>query len=310
MKHVTVALRDFAVPVPRTGSIEAHSGYGRAAADGQEIHVRVQQKRKKSDPSYEPEVLIRRSFDREGYRFQIDGRMDGIFKHDPPKIEEIKTGFNIRDLAHRLSDNPLNHPYCLQLRTYGYFYWLEHRVVPTLMFHLVSSRNGESLDLETALDLPAYEKWLEIRLDELVSDVKKAEKRAARRRKIAACLSFPYENARPGQIELIETIEQGMSDGSRMLIQAPTGMGKTVGVLYPVLKEALRRGQNVVYVTPKNSQHSVAEDAVTRFQETGSKIRSLSITAKSKICFKNEPLCDPEYCEYALDHYTKVHENG
>src|SRR5512143_2695584 len=310
MKLVTVALRDFAVPVPMTGSIEAHSGYGRAAADGQEIHVRVQQKRAKSDPSYESEVMIRRSFDREGYRFQIDGRMDGIFRHDPPKIEEIKTGFNIRELAHRLSDSPLNHPYCLQLRTYGYFYWLEHRVFPTLTFHLVSSRNGESLSLETALDLPAYEKWLEIRLDELVSEVKKVEKRAARRRKIAASLSFPYENPRPGQIELIDTIEQGMSDGSRMLIQAPTGLGKTVGVLYPVLKEALSRGQNVVYVTPKNSQHSVAEDAVTRFQETGAKLKSLSVTAKSKICFKNEPLCDPLYCEYARDHYTKIHENG
>jgi DNA excision repair protein ERCC-2 len=174
----------------------------------------------------------------------------------------------------------------------------------------VSSRNGESLDLELTLDLPAYEKWLEMRLDELVLEVKKAEKRAARRKKIAACLSFPYENPRPGQVELIHTIEQGMSEGSRVLIQAPTGLGKTVGVLYPILKEAMSRGQKVVYVTPKNSQHSVAEDAVTRFQETGAKLKSLSITAKSKICFKNEPLCDPEYCEYARDYYTKVHKNG
>ena len=84
-----------------------------------------------------------------------------------------------------------------------------------------------------------------------------------------------------------------------MLIQAPTGLGKTVGVLYPVLKEALSRGQRVVYVTPKNSQHLVAEDAVGRFQDTGSKIKSLTITAKSKICFQNEPLCDPAFCEYA-----------
>jgi DNA excision repair protein ERCC-2 len=310
MKNVTVALRDFAVPVPRTGSIEAYSGYGRAAADGQEIHIRVQQKRAKSDPSYESEVLIRRSFEREGYRFHIGGRMDGIFRNDPPKIEEIKTAFNIRELARRLVDGPLNHPYCLQLRTYGYFHWLEHRVVPTLTFHLVSSRNGASLDLETELDLPAYEQWLEIRLDELVSEVKRAEKRAARRRKIATCLSFPYENPRPGQNELIDTIEQGMNERRPMLIQAPTGMGKTVGVLYPVLKEAVSRGRNVIYVTPKNSQHSVAEDAVTRFQETGAKLRSLSMTAKSKICFKNAPLCDPEYCEYARDHYTKVYENG
>ena len=310
MKLIPVALRDFALPVPRTGSIEAHSGYGRAAAEGQEIHARVQKKRAKSDSSYEAEVAISSSFEREGYRFRIDGRMDGIFRRDPPGIEEIKTAFNIRNLAQRLSGDPLLHPYCLQLLTYGYFTWLEHRVLPTLTFHLVSTRNRDSLDLVVTLDLPAYEKWLDLRLDELAAEAKKAEKRSFRRRKVAAGFTFPFENPRPGQIELMETIEQGMQEQRPMLIQAPTGLGKTAGVLYPVLKEALGRGQRVVYVTPKNSQHLVAEDAVGRFQESGSKIKSLTITAKSKICFKNEPLCDPAYCEYARDYYTKVREQG
>ncbi len=310
LKLVTVALRDFALPVPRTGSIEAHSGYGRAAAEGREIHIRVQKKRAKTDPSYEAEVPISRSFDREGYRFRIDGRMDGLFRQGPPKIEEIKTGFNIRELQSRLFNNPLGHPYSLQLQTYGYFSWLESRVVPKLTFHLVSFRSYESLDLDQELDLPAYEKWLELRLDELVLDVRKAEKRAARRKKIAADFAFPFEKPRPGQTELIQTIEEGMEERRPMLIQAPTGLGKTAGVLYPVLKEALARGQRVVYITPKNSQHSVAEDAVMRFQDSGSNVKSLSLTAKSRICFKNEPLCNPDFCEYARDYYAKLQENG
>ncbi len=108
----------------------------------------------------------------------------------------------------------------------------------------------------------------------------------------------------------MHSIEQGMQDGSPMLIQAPTGLGKTVGVLYPVLKEALSRGQKVVYVTPKNSQHAVAEDAVMRFFDAGAKLKSLTISAKSRICFKNEPLCNPDYCEYARDYYAKVFEHG
>ena len=310
MKQITIPLTEFALPVPRTGSIEAHSGFGRSAADGQEIHVRVQRKRAKADTLYQAEVPASCLFDREGYRFRIDGRMDGIFRHDPPRIEEIKTGFNIRDLARRLADNPLGHPYCLQLLTYGYFHWREHQVLPRLSFHLVSSRNGESDDLELPLDLPSYEEWLERRLDELVVEAGKAEKRAVRRRKVVADFAFPFTNPRPGQIELMDEIVQGMAEGRPMLIQAPTGLGKTVGVLYPVLKEALGRGQRVVYVTPKNSQHSVAEDAVTRFQEAGSNVKSLSITAKAKICFKNEPLCTPDYCEYARDYYEKVHAHG
>ena len=87
-------------------------------------------------------------------------------------------------------------------------------------------------------------------------------------------------------------------------------MGKTAGVLFPVLKDALSRGQRVIYVTPKNSQHAVAEDAAARFEDAGSKIRALTITAKGKICLKEEPLCDPAFCEYADGYHTKMRENA
>jgi len=306
-KLITIPLRDFALPVPRTGSIEAQSGYGRSAAEGQEIHARVQKKRAKADPLYQPEVAVSCQFDREGYRFRVDGRMDGFFRHDPPKIEEIKSGFNILELSRKLADSPTDHPYGLQLLTYGYFYWREHNVLPALYFHLVSSRSGDSRDLDLSLDLSLYEEWLDSRLDELVVEAGLAEKRAARRRKMSSLFTFPFPNPRPGQIELMQEIEQGMTEGNPMLVQAPTGLGKTVDVLYPVLKEALSRGQKTVYVTPKNSQHSVAEDAIDRFKESGARVKSLSITAKSKICFKDEPLCSPEYCEYARDYYAKIH---
>lgn len=309
-KLVTIPLTDFALPVPRTGSIEAHSGYGRASAEGREIHARVQRKRAKADPLYQPEAPVSSLFERDGYGFRIDGRMDGIFRSDPPKIEEIKSSFNVRELLSRLADSPMDHPYCLQLLSYGYFYWREHKVIPALSFHLVSSRSGESLDLDLELDRARYESWLELRLGELAVEARQAEKRAARRRKVAAGFVFPFPVPRPGQVELMQEIEQGMAEGRPMLIQAPTGLGKTAGVLYPVLREALSRGQKVVYVTPKNSQHSVAEDAIGRFQETGARVKSLSITAKAKICFKNEPLCNPGFCEYARDYYAKVHEHG
>ncbi|MRR55900.1 MAG: ATP-dependent DNA helicase [Deltaproteobacteria bacterium] len=309
-KLITIPVHGFALPVPRSGSIEAHSGYGRAAADGREIHLRVQKKRTKADPLYQAEVPVCCQFDRGGFTFRIEGRLDGIFRHDLPRIEEIKSAFNVRELSRRLAGNPLDHPYGLQLLSYGYFHWREHQVSPALSFHLVSSRSGEAENLDISLDLPLYEQWLESRLDELVIEAKQAVKRAARRRKIAAGFTFPFPKPRPGQIELMQEIEQGMAEGKPLLIQAPTGLGKTVGVLYPVLREALGRGQRVVYVTPKNSQHSVAEDAVSRFQETGARVKSLSITAKAKICFKNEPLCNPDYCEYARDYYAKLYAQG
>jgi len=309
MKKVSLAIRDFALPVPRKGSIDALSGYGRASAIGQETHQIIQSKRAQEHDNYEAEVAITHEFERGGFIFEVSGRMDGLFSGKTPKIEEIKTTFSVWELHRRLRDAPNQHPYCLQLQTYGYLYWLQNKVMPKLSFHLVSTRKTEEEDLDIRLDLGVYEAWLDLRLNELVEEAQHAEKRAAKRRKNAEAFTFPFEKPRTGQIELIQTIDEGMSEHRRMLIQAPTGLGKTVGVLFPALREALSRGQRVIYVTPKNSQHSVAEDAVVKLQETGAKIRSLTVTAKSKICFKNEPLCNPEYCEFAKDHYTKVAEH-
>lgn len=127
---------------------------------------------------------------------------------------------------------------------------------------------------------------------------------------MAGRFPFPFAEPRPGQVELMQEIELGMAEGRRMLVQAPTGLGKTVGVLHPVLKEALGRGQTVWYVTPKNSQHGVAEDALERLREAGAQLRSLTVTAKWKICLKEEPICTPEYCESARNYYGKVASGG
>jgi DNA excision repair protein ERCC-2 len=311
MKLIKLALREFALPTPRTGSIEMNSGYGRAMIEGIELHQRVQQKRLEEHDDYEAEVAFSHTFERQGFQFQIDGRMDGVFDEggETPKIEEIKSTFEVQELAKKLRYADLSHPYCLQLLSYGYIYYLQNEVIPELSFHLVSTRSRDFEDLSMTLDTKTYEEWLELRLDELVEEAIRAEKRSERRRKVAGKFPFPFEKPRSGQVELIETIEQGMREGKRMLVQAPTGLGKTVGVLYTALKDALSRGQRVVYVTPKNSQHSVAEDAVERFQDTGSSVKSLTINAKSKMCMKAEPLCNPRYCEYAKDYYEKVAKN-
>ncbi len=309
LKTVQVSIGEFALPVPRTGSIDLLSGYGRVTELGIEIHQSVQKRRAREFDDYESEVPIAMEFERGPYLFRVSGRMDGLFRGVKPRIEEIKSTFTTRELAKRIRQKPLDHPYALQLQTYGYFFWKQEGVVPALSFHLVSTRNFDSEDMDFFLDVEGYEAWLDRRLAELEEEARAAEKRASRRRKEAANLAFPFEQPREGQLELIATIEKGMEEKKRLLLQAPTGLGKTVGVLYPSLKEALARGQRVVYVTPKNSQHAVAEDAVERLQDKGAKIRSLTITAKSKICFKNEPLCNPEYCEYAKDHYTKLYEH-
>ena len=40
----------------------------------------------------------------------------------------------------------------------------------------------------------------------------------------------------------------------------------------------------------------------------GLKMKTVTLTAKSKICFKEEQSCNPEQCEYAKGHYDRVNE--
>jgi DNA excision repair protein ERCC-2 len=305
---IPISVGDLAVPEPLLGSLESHSGFG-AAAEGLEIHQRVQRRRAKADASYQAEVPVCRELEWQGHRFQVKGRMDGVFRGQLLRIEEIKTSFSVHELARRLAVQP-EHPYCLQLRTYGYFHWLETGEVPELTLHLVSSRNGRSEDLTVPLNLPGYQAWLERRLEALAKEARLAGQRSRRRRQVAAAFAFPFPEPRPGQRELMQAVNQSLELERVLLLQAATGLGKTVGVLHPVLTEALGRGQQVCYVTPKNSQHAVAEDAVARFRKAGAPLKSLCITAKQKICLQDEPVCHPDHCEYARDYYTKLAGSG
>lgn len=308
MRKVSLDVRQFAVPCPRVGNIETHSGYGPPPVSGQEIHLMVQRQRRRENSDYEAEKRLAYQFERGPYQFNISGRADG-FVESPALIEEIKSAFDVEELYSKLLKEP-NHPYIWQLRTYGYFFYKEHGLVPSLNLHLVSSRNFRNKDVKIHLDVDAYEDWLELRLEELVVETKAKEKLLKKRQKIAEEMTFPFAAPRRGQKELVETVAENFDKARPLLVQAPTGLGKTAGILYPALKESLARGQKVIYVTPKNSQHTVAEEAVEKIQEQGCKIRPLTITAKSKMCLKAEPLCNPKYCEFAKDYYKKIYDHG
>lgn len=301
-----MSLQSFAIPAPRKGSLESSQG-PHSAQKGIELHQRVQAEKKEEFSDYQFEVPVAARFEREEWVFEVTGRMDGFFPGSRPRIEEIKSSFNIFDLSKKIKEQRFDHSYFLQLVSYGYFYWKKEGVKPELSFEFVSSRRNERYAFEVYWSVKEYEEWLERRLNELVSEARLAEKRLKRRQKLSGNIPFPFSLPRKGQTELMSFIDKGIEEKKKMLIQAPTGMGKTIGVLYPMLKEALQRGQRVLYLTPKNSQQGVAEEAVSKFQSQGHPLKSLTITAKSKICMKAEPLCNPEYCEFARDYYDKIH---
>lgn len=307
MAKIQLSVSEFALPVPRTGHIEAESGYGGLPEVGGEIHRFLQSLRAGRHPEFQAEKSISHTFEREGYSFVISGRMDGFYDRETPLIEEIKSTFYAGELLNRLQERP-DHPYRLQLRTYGYLHWLQTQKLPKLSLLVVSSRDRKLEEIPVDLDRAEYESWLELRLQELVEEAREFEKIDKRRKDVAKSFVFPFPEPRAGQIELMQTVEESLAEKRPLLVQAPTGLGKTAGVLAPVLKEALARGQKTLYLTPKNSQHAVAEQTLEKIQETGAKVKAMTLTAKSKMCFKNEPVCNPRVCEYARNYYDKVHD--
>ena len=74
--------------------------------------------------------------------------------------------------------------------------------------------------------------------------------------------------------------------------------------------KALGEGKlsHIFYLTAKNSTRLAAEEAFARMQEKGLRLRRVSLTAKDRICFLPERLCNPDDCPYAKGYYDRVQD--
>jgi DNA excision repair protein ERCC-2 len=54
-------------------------------------------------------------------------------------------------------------------------------------------------------------------------------------------LDFPFETYRSGQRQMAVAVYRVIRDKGQAIIQAPTGIGKTMAALYPALKAMERR---------------------------------------------------------------------
>jgi DNA excision repair protein ERCC-2 len=313
-----LAVRDFVAPLERSGSlnqIRTFSLLGALRQVGAEIHAHIQEQEKASIPGYRCEVFLRQTLTLPQGLLRIAGRLDGLYENSQRVlIEEIKTTTNLYGLLSELENNP-EHPYMLQAKMYAWMlaassdFELGQRDLVTRM-RLVSAHDPSEqkfMELPFTGDIwPEFGRWVERRARDLLVLHQQNRERQSERRLIGLGLAFPFAQVRPGQAELSAMVEQAIASGHRLLLQAPTGMGKTAGVLFPHLREALKEGRQVFYVTPKNTQHQVALEAVALLSNQGHAVRAVALTSKEKSCLKEEVICDPRVCEYAKDYYDKL----
>ncbi|MCL2064147.1 MAG: ATP-dependent DNA helicase [Candidatus Cloacimonetes bacterium] len=121
-------------------------------------------------------------------------------------------------------------------------------------------------------------------------------------------LEFPYK-FRFEQRKMAVAVYKNISKGTNLYSRAPTGTGKTLATLYPALKAlGEEKTEKIFYLTAKTVGRKVAESSIQLMQNKGADIRYCVLTAKEKACLKEFPLCDPDFCEYAVEYYRKQKE--
>ncbi len=123
-------------------------------------------------------------------------------------------------------------------------------------------------------------------------------------------MEFPF-SYRPGQRELMAQVYSSIEKGQELFVMAPTGVGKTIANVYPSLKAlSLGLSEKIFYLTAKTITRKVAADclALLRSATGGLRVKSVTLTAKEKICPMEKCECEPDKCPYAKGHFDRIND--
>ena len=301
-KIIQISVRNLVEYVFRGGDISL--GYfGRSRlVEGTRAHQKIQKKRGKG---YQKEVSISDKIVSKNIILKLRGRIDGVFvKEGKTIIEEIKsTGSNLQKLTSESYQS-----YWAQAKIYAYFYAKQNKlnsVVVQLTYYQIDQNTTRSFQQEYETDdLRTFcEKIADEYIEWAIALVNWLEKR----NNSIKTLDFPFSAFRKGQDKMIKIVREVIDNEKKLFCQAPTGIGKTIGALYPAI-QCLGKDfdSKIFYLTAKTTTRFIAEETLDKLRESGAKLKSTTITAKAKICFKDEVVCDPNYCEFAKGHFDRI----
>jgi DNA excision repair protein ERCC-2 len=247
------------------------------------------------------EVLVAGEFK----QLSVRGRADG-FNEAEGLLEEVKTYRG--DLARM----PANHRnlHWAQAKVYGALLCAqlgrtELRV--SLVYFEISSQEETSLvELCSASELRQF--FESLCESFLAWGVQEFAHRQHRNVALAA-LRFPHDAYRPGQRPLAENVFRAARLGRCLMAQAPTGIGKTVATIFPLLKACATEGlDKIFYLTAKGSGHRLASEAVEVLRRThpGLPLRVVELVSREKSCEHPDKACHGESCPLARGFYDRL----
>ncbi|EMD0560571.1 ATP-dependent DNA helicase [Listeria innocua] len=301
MKNVQISVRRLVEFVLKSGSIDSRMTSSDRALEGTKIHQLLQ---KEAGEEYEDEVSLKLVRVIDDISFTLEGRADGVINGE--MIDEIKTTEVEMD---EITEDfrPLH---WAQLICYGFMLAEKSDLAEvTLQLTYYQVADKEVKQFTRVMSREEMSTFVDDLLSKYAIWAKMSAAWEMKRNKSIQELTFPYDSYRRGQRELAIAVYRTVMDDEKLFCEAPTGIGKTMSTLFPSVK-AMGEGKadKLFYFTAKTITRQVAEDALDEMRRKGLAARSVTITAKDKICFLDERKCDPEHCQFARGYYDRLNE--
>jgi len=294
----SIAVRALCEFTAKVGDLDLRFTPSPTALEGIVGHRTVASRR--SD-DYQSEIALEGAYQ----DLTVKGRADG---YDPSQncLEEVKT------YRGDLSKQPANHRqlHWAQAKVYG---WLMCRKLnlaqinlALVYFDIVSERETCLLEAFSATELRQF---FEHHCSLFLHWAEQETAHRQRRDLAARQLAFPHAEFRPGQRHLAESVFKAVSTGRCLMAQAPTGIGKTIGTLFPLLKAlAPQHLDKVYFLTAKTPGRKLALDAAQVILERADAppLRVLEMIARDKACEHPDKACHGESCPLAQGFYDRL----
>ncbi|AWT10296.1 ATP-dependent DNA helicase [Stutzerimonas frequens] len=292
-----VAVRALCEFTAKVGDLDLRFTPSPTALEGIAGHAQVTARR---GDGYEREIALEGQYG----QLSVRGRADG---YDPARnrLEEIKT------FRGDLERQPANHRqlHWAQAKIYGWLLCqtrgLDELELALVYFDVTSHKETLFVERHTAAQLRVFfETQCQAFIDWAAQEM---AHRAARDQALSA-LHFPHDEFRTGQRQLAEAVYKAACTGTTLMAQAPTGIGKTLGTLFPQLKAFPgQRLDKLFFLAAKTSGRRLALDALQTLQRNAKHgLRVLELVAREKSCEHPDKACHGESCPLARGFYDRL----
>ncbi|PRQ08449.1 helicase C-terminal domain-containing protein [Enhygromyxa salina] len=268
---------------------------------GRVVHRRVQ----RDLAPGQTEVPVRLEREVDGVQCLVRGRADVVRRLAAGcLVEEIKSTFDLDGRDDRPAAVFQVQLYALALAEEG-----NDPVRARLVIVEVEGDGTREIDVPfAASDRMQVERRLTEVLARHVAQARALEARARARKEAADTIEFPFAQLRTGQQAILDAVAQALALDRPVMLSAPTGTGKTAVALVPALREGLRRGAAVWYLTAKTTQRQHAADtfeAVRRASGSPS-LRAVVTRRKQDMCPPGHLRCHPRICPLLADFTARA----